>query len=75
MVDEVVRMILGSAKDYDGRFPLLIKILDASQKLLQVHPPAHKAAELNGEPTEMWYRGRGTGGGYLCRTEERIYGG
>ncbi len=49
--------LLGSAKDYDGRFPLLIKILDSSQKLsLQVHPPAHKAAELNGEPkTEMWY--------------------
>lgn len=49
--------LLGEARDYDGRFPLLIKILDSSQKLsLQVHPPAHKAAELNGEPkTEMWY--------------------
>ena len=40
-----------------GRFPLLIKILDAQEKLsLQVHPPATKAAELGGEPkTEMWY--------------------
>jgi len=49
--------LLGPARDYDGRFPLLIKILDSSQKLsLQVHPPPHKAAELNGEPkTEMWY--------------------
>ena len=49
--------LLGSAHDYDDRFPLLIKILDASDKLsLQVHPPAHKAAEMNGEPkTEMWY--------------------
>ena len=39
------------------RFPLLIKILDAQEKLsLQVHPPANKAAELGGEPkTEMWY--------------------
>jgi mannose-6-phosphate isomerase len=39
------------------RFPWLIKILDAEDKLsLQVHPPAHKAAELHGEPkTEMWY--------------------
>jgi len=36
---------------------LLIKILDAEEKLsLQVHPPAHKAVELGGEPkTEMWY--------------------
>lgn len=49
--------LLGDARDHDGRFPLLIKILDSSDKLsLQVHPPADKAAELNGEPkTEMWY--------------------
>ena len=44
---------------YEGlqRFPLLIKILDANQKLsLQVHPPASVAASLKGEPkTEMWY--------------------
>src|SRR5207245_2674824 len=39
------------------RFPLLIKILDAREILsLQVHPPAHKAVELKGEPkTELWY--------------------
>lgn len=39
------------------RFPLLIKILDARDKLsLQVHPPAHCAAALGGEPkTEMWH--------------------
>lgn len=38
-------------------FPLLIKILDAQDKLsLQVHPPAKLAAVLGGEPkTEMWY--------------------
>src|SRR5687767_2977483 len=44
---------------HDGaeRFPLLIKILDAQEKLsLQVHPPASVAASLKGEPkTEMWY--------------------
>ena len=41
----------------DARFPLLIKLLDASQTLsLQVHPPAAIAAELGGEPkAEMWY--------------------
>jgi mannose-6-phosphate isomerase len=40
-----------------NRFPILCKILDARDKLsLQVHPPAAKAAELNGEPkTEMWF--------------------
>ncbi len=39
------------------RFPLLIKLLDAHDKLsLQVHPPAHVAEQLGGEPkTEFWY--------------------
>ena len=39
------------------RFPILIKLLDAEDKLsLQVHPPAEIAAELGGEPkTEFWY--------------------
>ncbi len=51
------RELLGKAKSANGRFPLLIKILDAQEKLsLQVHPPAQKAAELKGEPkTEAWY--------------------
>jgi mannose-6-phosphate isomerase len=49
--------LLGVVKPQHGRFPLLVKILDAQKNLsLQVHPPAHKAAELGGEPkTEMWY--------------------
>jgi mannose-6-phosphate isomerase len=50
--------ILGTARPAAGnRFPILCKILDAREKLsLQVHPPAAKAAELNGEPkTEMWF--------------------
>jgi mannose-6-phosphate isomerase len=39
------------------RFPILIKVLDARDDLsLQVHPPAHLAASLGGEPkTEMWF--------------------
>ncbi len=51
------RSLLGSTKAVNGRFPLLIKILDAQEKLsLQVHPPANRASELGGEPkTEMWY--------------------
>src|SRR5438552_18504659 len=33
------------------RFPLLIKLLDAQEKLsLQVHPPAEVAEKLGGEP-------------------------
>jgi mannose-6-phosphate isomerase len=50
--------LLGSAEPAgQNHFPLLCKILDAQEKLsLQVHPPAHKATELGGEPkTEMWY--------------------
>ena len=49
--------ILGPAPSWQGRFPLLVKILDAREKLsLQVHPPAAKARELGGDPkTEMWY--------------------
>lgn len=51
------RDLLGNAKPLNGRFPLLVKLLDAQEKLsLQVHPPAQKAPELGGEPkTELWY--------------------
>lgn len=40
-----------------ARFPLLIKLLDARQKLsVQVHPPSASAEQLGGEPkTEMWH--------------------
>ena len=49
--------LMGTARPLNGRFPLLVKILDAQQKLsLQVHPPASKAQQLGGEPkTEIWY--------------------
>jgi mannose-6-phosphate isomerase len=52
------RELLGNARPAsEGRFPLLVKLLDSRDKLsLQVHPPASKAAALRGEPkTEMWY--------------------
>jgi mannose-6-phosphate isomerase len=40
-----------------SRFPLLVKLLDAHEKLsLQVHPPEKVARKLGGEPkTEFWY--------------------
>ena len=49
--------LLGSNCGNARRFPLLIKLLDARERLsLQVHPPAEVARKLGGEPkTEMWY--------------------
>jgi mannose-6-phosphate isomerase len=57
LVEKHCTDLLGAAKLEAGRFPLLIKLLDAQEKLsLQVHPPATKAAELRGDPkTEMWF--------------------
>lgn len=49
--------LLGPGAKKNARFPLLVKLLDAQDKLsLQVHPPMDLAAALGGEPkTEMWY--------------------
>ncbi len=49
--------IFGSGFLDHPRFPILIKVLDARDELsIQVHPPAHLAASLGGEPkTEMWF--------------------
>lgn len=48
--------IFGDVPDSE-RFPLLIKLLDAHDRLsLQVHPPQKIAEKLGGEPkTEFWY--------------------
>src|SRR5438094_288286 len=48
--------IFGNVPDA-SRFPLLVKLLDAHEKLsLQVHPPEKVASKLGGEPkTEFWY--------------------
>jgi len=57
LMEHHAKDLLGAAAAKTDRFPLLIKILDAADKLsLQVHPPASVAAALGGEPkTEMWY--------------------
>ena len=49
--------VFGDGLPDKERFPLLVKILDARQRMsIQVHPPADIAAEMGGEPkTEMWY--------------------
>lgn len=59
--------LLGTALTSSERFPLLIKILDAQDKLsLQVHPPAALAAQFRGKPkTEMWYIAQATPGAEL----------
>jgi mannose-6-phosphate isomerase len=48
--------LFGKVPD-EPRFPLLIKLLDAQEKLsLQVHPPQEIAESLGGEAkTEFWY--------------------
>jgi mannose-6-phosphate isomerase len=53
---ELRESIFGVQKTETDHFPLLIKILDARDRLsLQVHPPEAEAASLGGEPkTEMW---------------------
>jgi mannose-6-phosphate isomerase len=57
LVENCAAELFATAKSHPSRFPLLIKLLDAREKLsLQVHPPPDQAAELGGEPkTEMWY--------------------
>jgi len=51
------KKIFGTRSPKTDHFPILIKLLDAEEKLsLQVHPPAGKAKSLGGEPkTEMWF--------------------
>ena len=67
VVENHPREFLGNRSLHAGRFPLLIKILDAQDKLsLQVHPPTSKAAALGGEPkTEMWYVAQAAAGANL----------
>ena len=57
LVELYPKELLGNLLPQEGRFPWLMKLLDARDDLsLQVHPPASKAAALNGQPkTELWY--------------------
>ena len=57
LMENHARELMSDAAALQGRFPLLVKILDARDKLsLQVHPPAAQAAALGGEPkTELWF--------------------
>jgi mannose-6-phosphate isomerase len=57
MQNHASELLGGDSSALPTVFPLLIKILDAREKLsLQVHPPTSKAKAMGGEPkTEMWY--------------------
>ena len=61
VLDEILghwgKDLLGSAALDGGRFPLLVKYIDACQTLsVQVHPDAEVAARLGGRPkSEAWY--------------------
>ena len=68
VMEEHAEELLGDASPMaNGRFPLLIKILDSRDRLsLQVHPPAEIAPSLGGEPkTEMWYVAQANPGAIL----------
>ncbi len=60
VVGELGERLLGKAKPLEGgRFPLLLKYLDANDMLsLQVHPDARAVREIGGDArlkTECWY--------------------
>jgi mannose-6-phosphate isomerase len=61
LTEQLGAALLGSAarRNPPGRFPLLIKLIDATQQLsIQVHPNDEQAQRLEGEPygkTEAWY--------------------
>lgn len=59
LVESWGKDLLGRADPVDGRFPLLLKFLDAAQDLsIQVHPDAETARRLGGDVRvkhEAWY--------------------
>src|SRR5207249_5651620 len=71
------KQIFGDATDAP-RFPLLLKLLDAHERLsLQVHPPEQFAGKLGGEPkTEFWYVAAADPGAELllgfCKPSTRV---
>jgi Phosphomannose isomerase len=64
---EYGKSLLGSNCD-DGKFPLLVKIIDAKERLsAQVHPNEDAAAKFGGEPkTEMWHVLGAPHGAFVC---------
>ncbi|MCQ2227262.1 MAG: class I mannose-6-phosphate isomerase [Bacteroidales bacterium] len=70
IVGEFGKEILGEAisKQYEGKFPLLVKLIDTNNDLsIQVHPNDALAKERHGKfgKTEMWYVIDAQPGSYL----------
>ncbi|MHC4442805.1 MAG: type I phosphomannose isomerase catalytic subunit [Planctomycetota bacterium] len=67
--DEMGRDLLGNAGLFEGRFPLLIKFLDAHKSLsIQVHPTEKVARRLGGNVRvkhEAWYILDADAGGFI----------
>jgi mannose-6-phosphate isomerase len=59
LLNDMGRSLLGNAATYNGRFPLLLKLLDANDILsMQVHPDRMDADRIGGdaaEKSECWY--------------------
>jgi len=60
LLEKFAKPLLGGISPRDGRFPLLLKFIDASERLsVQVHPGREACAALAGkgarEKTECWY--------------------
>lgn len=62
LMEEYGEALLGKVAPVNGKFPLLIKLLDAEARLsLQVHPPEESTADGASEPkTECWLMLDGT---------------
>ncbi len=71
LVTEWGKDLLGGAGLFEGRFPLLIKYLDATQTLsVQVHPDEATARRLGGRvrvKNEAWYVIHADEGGFIYR--------
>lgn len=59
--------VMGSATAIEGRFPLLVKVLDCQESLsVQVHPGPELCARMGGEPkSEVWYIAAAAAGAHL----------
>jgi mannose-6-phosphate isomerase len=67
LIENETEDVMGRDWKPADRFPIMVKWLDCRKRLsLQVHPPAHAASELEGEPkTEHWFVAETSPGAHL----------
>jgi len=69
LMEQVPEMLLGKSRpSADGRFPLLVKFIDAGDDLsVQIHPPDGPKSPTGVGKTEAWYiLDRAPGAGVIC---------